>query len=66
MPEPEVLTIREVAAPMRVGQRTAYGFAQSGKIAGFEVGGQWRFRCTDIEAWRGEQTRDAQGKGGSR
>jgi len=59
VPELEVLTIREVAALLRVGEKTAYTLAQSGEIPGFKVGGQWRFRRADIEAWIEEQTRKA-------
>ncbi|MBN2801154.1 MAG: helix-turn-helix domain-containing protein [Deltaproteobacteria bacterium] len=65
MPEPDVLTIHELAALLRVGLKTAYTLAQNGEVPGFKVGGQWRFRRRDIEAWIDEQTRLAQ-KGGER
>ena len=62
MPDtPEVLTLREVASLLRVGEKTVYTLAQDGDLPGFKVGGQWRFRRVDIEAWiearREEQTR---------
>ncbi len=65
MPEPDVLTIHELAALLRVGLKTAYTLAQNGEVPGFKVGGQWRFRRRDIEAWIDDQTRIAQ-KGGER
>ncbi len=52
MVEPgEILTIREVAAILKVGTKTTYSMAQSGELPGFKVGGQWRFRRGDIDAW---------------
>ena len=57
MPEPDVLTIHELAALLRVGLKTAYTLAQNGEVPGFKVGGQWRFRRRDIEAWIDDQTR---------
>ncbi len=52
MAEPtEILTIREVAAVLKVGTKTIYTMAQSGELPGFKVGGQWRFRRGDIDAW---------------
>lgn len=65
MPEPDVLTIHELAALLRVGLKTAYTLAQNGEVPGFKVGGQWPFRRRDIEAWIDERTRLAQ-KGGER
>lgn len=65
MPEPDVLTIHELAALLRVGLKTAYTLTQNGEVPGFKVGGQWRFRRRDIEAWIDERTRLAQ-KGGER
>lgn len=47
----EILTIREVAALLKVGEKTTYTMAQSGDLPGFKVRGQWRFRRSDIDAW---------------
>ncbi len=59
MSEPEVLTIHELAALLRVGSKTAYTMAQNGEVPGFKVRGQWRFRRRDIEAWIDERTEQA-------
>ena len=47
----EVLTIRELANLLKIGEKTAYTMAQAGELPGFKVRGQWRFRRTDIETW---------------
>lgn len=47
----EVMTLHEVADYLKVGAKTIYGLAQSGRLPAFKVGGQWRFRRPDIEAW---------------
>ncbi len=59
MPDPDVLTIHELAALLRVGNKTAYTLAQNGEVPGFKVGGQWRFRRRDIESWIDRQTSKA-------
>lgn len=47
----EILTIKEVAKLLRIGEKTTYTMAKDGKLPGFKVGGQWRFRRADIDAW---------------
>lgn len=47
----DVLTVREVAAYLKIKEKTAYRLAAEGKIPGFKVGGSWRFRQSDIESW---------------
>ncbi len=49
-PQNEILTIREVAALLRIGEKTACTIAQSGELSGFKVGGQWRFQRSVLEA----------------
>ena len=56
----EVLTIKEVAAMLKVGEKTAYTLAQSRDLPGFKVGGQWRFRRSDIQAWISAQVERTQ------
>jgi len=57
----EILTIPELAALLKVGEKTAYTMAQRGELPGFKVRGQWRFRRTDIEAWIDGQIRAGRG-----
>ena len=47
----DILTVREVAAYLKIKEKTAYRLAAEGKIPGFKVGGSWRFRQRDIESW---------------
>jgi excisionase family DNA binding protein len=52
----DVLTIREVADFLKVNEKTVYSLAQKRRIPGFKVGGQWRFRRGDLDAWIAAQT----------
>ncbi|MCZ8499001.1 helix-turn-helix domain-containing protein [Vibrio lentus] len=41
----QILTLKEVAAYLKVGRETAQGgLASEGKLPGFKVGGSWRFK----------------------
>lgn len=51
----EILTIKEVAILLKVGDRTVYALAQQAQLPGFKVGGQWRFKRHDLEAWIEQQ-----------
>lgn len=51
MPAPEFLTLAEAAALLRIGERTAYNLARDHRIPAAKVGGQWRVRRTDLDAW---------------
>jgi excisionase family DNA binding protein len=64
MPDPDVLTLPELALLLRVGRKTVYTLAQDGEVPGFKVGGQWRFRRRDIEAWIDTRTRRSTATGG--
>ena len=55
----EVLTIKEIAALLKIGEKTAYSMTQKGELPGFKVRGQWRFRRADILAWIEAQKRTA-------
>ena len=52
----EILTLKEVAVYLKVAERTLYRLAQDGKLPAFKVGGSWRFRKADINAWIVRQT----------
>jgi len=60
-PELEIMTLPEVAALLKVTERTIYRLAGAKKIPAFKVGGVWRFRKTDIEAWINSQSVDTEG-----
>lgn len=47
----EILTIKDVAAYLKLNEKTAYRLVLDGKIPGFKVGGSWRFDKNDIQKW---------------
>ncbi len=58
----EIMTLKEVAEFLKVAEKTVYRLAQDGKVPAFKVGGSWRFRRSDLDAWIQNQT-DALGGG---
>ena len=55
--ETDILTIKEVAEYLRITEKTAYRLASERKIPAFKVGGSWRFRKSEIDAWIDEDAR---------
>ncbi|EIE9609378.1 methylation-associated defense system helix-turn-helix domain-containing protein MAD1 [Vibrio diabolicus] len=51
----QILTLKEVAAYLKLAEKTAYRLASEGKLPGFKVGGSWRFKSEDLDAWIEEQ-----------
>jgi excisionase family DNA binding protein len=51
MSDDEILTVRDVAALLKVGERTIYTMAQAGDLPGVKVRGQWRLRRSNIDGW---------------
>ncbi len=51
----EILTLKELAAYLKLAEKTAYKLAAEGKLPGFKVGGSWRFKAKDIDRWIGEK-----------
>jgi len=51
----QILTLKEVAAYLKLAEKTAYKLAAEGKLPGFKVGGSWRFKREDIESWIEQQ-----------
>ena len=47
----EILTVKELARYLKLNEKTAYRLVSNGDLPGFKVGGSWRFRKTDIDAW---------------
>lgn len=58
----EILTLPEVARLLKVAEKTVYTMAQKGELPAFKVGGQWRFRRADLDAWIDAKTRRAAGE----
>lgn len=47
----DVMTIRELAAYLKMAEKTLYRLAAEGAVPGFKVGGAWRFRSSEINKW---------------
>ena len=60
MSQEEILKLRDVAALLKVGEKTLYSMAQSGELPAFKVRGQWRFSRKDIDAWIEQQKHTTQ------
>ena len=46
---PEIMTVEEVAAYLKITERSIYGLLSKKKLPAFKVGGSWRFRRDEIE-----------------
>lgn len=55
----QILTLKEVAAYLKLAEKTAYKLAAAGKLPGFKVGGSWRFKREDIDRWIEEQKKSS-------
>ncbi|NBV15772.1 helix-turn-helix domain-containing protein [Janthinobacterium sp.] len=55
----EILTIDEVAVYLKVGKRTVYRLASSGRVPAFKLGGTWRFRRAELDQWIASQIGEA-------
>ena len=55
----EILKLKDVAALLKVGEKTVYTMAQAGELPAFKVRGQWRFSRKDIDAWIEKQKQTA-------
>lgn len=53
----DIWTIKELAAYLKLKEKTAYALVAKGEIPGFKVGGSWRFRQSDIDHWIDEQAK---------
>lgn len=54
----DIMTIREVSTYLKITEKTAYRLTAEGKIPSFKIGGAWRFRKQEIDAWIDEQMKD--------
>ena len=61
--EDQILTIKDVAAILKLAEKTVYSMAQDGELPAFKVRGQWRIRRIDFDRWIAKQA--AAGNAGS-
>jgi excisionase family DNA binding protein len=64
MSHDEVLTIKDVAAILKMAEKTVYSMAQAGELPAFKIRGQWRVRRKDFDDWVEQQARARPGKSG--
>jgi len=57
----EVLTIKEVAAFLKLAEKTVYAMAQADEIPAFKIRGQWRIKQTELDQWINAQPRGGDG-----
>jgi excisionase family DNA binding protein len=60
MQNEEIIKIKDIAALLKVGEKTVYSMAQSGELPAFKVRGQWRFSKKDIDEWIEQQKKSSQ------
>ena len=46
-----LLTLHDAAEVLRLSTRTVRDYVQRGEIEGRIIGGRWRFRCADLDAF---------------
>jgi excisionase family DNA binding protein len=61
----EVLTIKEVAALLKLAEKTVYAMAQAGEIPAFKIRGQWRIKRAELDRWIDAQPRGRESGGGN-
>jgi len=59
---PELMTIEELAAYLRINKRTAYRLVERGDIPAAKIGRQWRFDKEIIDAWLRRLSQSHQGR----
>lgn len=55
MPDDVVFTVQELASYLKMKPVTIYKHAKAGKLPGFKVGANWRFKKSTIDRWITEQ-----------
>jgi excisionase family DNA binding protein len=56
----DILTISEVAAYLKIAERTVYRLAAAKKLPAFKVGGAWRFSRAEIDQWIRRQSSEVE------
>ena len=51
----ELLILEELAKYLKISKHTLYKMLEKGKIPGFKIANQWRFRKSEIDKWIEEQ-----------
>lgn len=62
----DILTIKQLSEYLMVSEKTIYRMLEKNNLPGIRVGGQWRFRKRDIDAWIDNQVRKVDVEGDRR
>jgi excisionase family DNA binding protein len=54
-PQPDIMTLPQLADYLSMAERTIYLWAQQGRVPAFKLGTSWRFRKSEIDAWMATQ-----------
>ena len=46
----EIIDIKEAASYLRIKERTLYNLVKNRKVPGIKIGGQWRFKRSQLDA----------------
>jgi excisionase family DNA binding protein len=57
MTDDQLYTIKEVAARLRLAEKTVYAMASAGELPAFKIRGQWRVRSSELTRWVDMQPR---------
>jgi len=49
------MTVQDVAEYLNIDPKTVYRMVNRGDLPGFKVGGSWRFKRDDLDAWIAKQ-----------
>ncbi len=60
-PDPEILTLQEMAGYLRVAERSILRMAQAGELPGIKVASQWRFMRSVVDDWLINRMREVPG-----
>ena len=52
LPSSEIMTVKELAAYLRVHPSTLYKLLRRGMLPGFRIGSEWRFHRGVVDRWR--------------
>ncbi|MBR7688337.1 methylation-associated defense system helix-turn-helix domain-containing protein MAD1 [Acinetobacter nosocomialis] len=47
----QIMTVKDIAAYLKLNERTVYRLVSSAKIPAFKVGTSWRFKKEEIDNW---------------
>jgi len=46
-----LMKVGDLARYLRINRITLYGWAKTGKIPAYRIGGRWKFNKTEIDTW---------------